>query len=70
MKKVAMLVCVSLMTRVIVDENLTEDELLEEAMKQARPKLIEKITLDGLGDHLESLENDEECPYGTFDDEK
>lgn len=64
MSKIAKLVCVSLMTRVIVDSNLSEDELLEEAMKQARPQFIDKLTNDGLGDHLESIEDDEEMPFG------
>jgi len=70
MAKIAKLVAVSLMTRVIVDENLSEDELLEEAMKQARPQFIDKIANDGLGDHLESIEEDTECPFGTFDSDK
>lgn len=70
MTKIAKLVCVSLMTRVIVEDNLSEDKLLEEAMKQARPQFIDKIENDGLADHLESLEDDEECPFGTFDTDK
>jgi hypothetical protein len=69
MAKIAKLVCVSLMTRVIVDEGLSEDELLEKVMEQARPKLVEKLMNDGLGDHLESLEDDNECPYGTLTDD-
>jgi len=70
MSKIAKLVCVSLMTRVIVDENLSEDELLEVAMKQARPQFIDKLETDGLADRLESIEDDEECPFGTFDTDK
>lgn len=70
MAKVAKLVCVSLMTRVIVDEELSEDELLEKAMKQARPQFVDIIMNDGIGDHLESLEDDDECPFGTFDSDK
>ena len=58
------------MTRVIVEDNLSEDELLEEAMKKARPQFIDKIVNDGLGDHLESLENDEECPFGSIEGDK
>lgn len=65
MKKVAKLVCVSLMTRIVVDENATEEQMME----LARPQLIEKLQEDGLLDHVESIEDDEECPFGTFVDD-
>jgi hypothetical protein len=69
MKKVAKLVCVSLMTRVVVEDGLSEDELLEKAMELARPQLIDKLRNDGLADHLESIEDDVECPFGSFNDD-
>jgi hypothetical protein len=64
MSKVAKLVSVSLMTRVIVDENASESEILE----LAGIKLAEKIQNE-LTEHLESIEDDIECPYDPFYDE-
>lgn len=65
MSLVAKLVCVSLMTRVIVDENASEADILE----LAGVKLAEKIQNE-LTEHVESIEDDIECPYDPqFDDE-
>lgn len=64
MGKVAKLVCVSLMTRVIVDENASEADILE----LAGVKLAEKIQNE-LTEHLESIEDDIECPYDPLYDE-
>lgn len=64
--KVAKLVCVSLMTRVIVDASASEIEILEIAKNQFN----EKIDYE-LSEYLESIEDDEECPYDPeFDGEK
>jgi hypothetical protein len=60
MARVAKLVSVSLMTRVIVND--TDDE--ETIMKKARPQLVEKLQQEGLLDHVESIEDDEEIPFG------
>jgi len=60
MARVAKLVCVSLMTRVIVND--TDDE--EAIMKKARPQLVQKLQEEGLLDHVESIEDDEEIPFG------
>jgi hypothetical protein len=68
--RVAKLVMVSLMTRVIVDDNLTEEQELEQRAEQAKAAFVDKIMNDGLGDHLESIEDDEDCPFGTFDSDK
>ena len=70
MAKVAKLVCVSLMTRVIVDDNPSEEEELAEIAEQVKPVFVDKIMNDGIGDHLESIEPDEECPFGTFDSDQ
>ena len=70
MAKVAKLICISLMTRVIVEENLSEDEELDAIAQQVRTACVDKIKNYGIGDHLESIELDTECPYGTFDGEK
>ena len=70
MSKVAKLVCISLMTRVIVEDGLSEDEELNAIADQVRAKCINQISTDGIGDILESIELDEECPYGTFNTDK
>lgn len=67
MAKVAKLVCVSLMTRVIVEDGLSEDDELDAIANQVRTNLVDKLTNDALGDHLESIELDEECPFGTLE---
>ena len=54
--KVAKLVLCSLMTRVIVEENATEDEII----RASRDKFIDVISTS-LGDNIESIENDVEC---------
>ena len=64
MGKVAKLVSVSLMTRVIVDEDASESEILE----LAGIKLAEKIQNE-LTEHLEDIEDDIECPYDPLYDE-
>lgn len=58
MSKVAKLVLCSLMTRVIVDEYATEDEII----KVSKGKFINSIHTS-LGDNIESIEDDIECPY-------
>ena len=63
MAKVAKLVYISLMTRVVVEDNLTEDEELEAIADQVRVQCVDKIMNDGIGDHLESIELDEQCPF-------
>lgn len=62
--KVAKLVAVSLLTRVVVDENSTDEEIME----KAKSKFVEKINSE-IGEHLEYIVDDEECPYGTFNEE-
>lgn len=67
MAKVAKLVEFSLMVRVIVDENATEDEIIEKAY----PKVQEKINNRELGDNMTFLNNDSDMPFGEgLDDEK
>jgi len=58
--RIAKLVYVSIGTRIIVDD--TDDE--ETIMKKARPQLVKALQEDGLLDHVESIEDDEEIPFG------
>lgn len=56
--KVAKLVYVSMMTRVIVDEDATDEQILE----AAKPRLIDTVQTQ-LGENLEDIVDDTECPY-------
>jgi predicted Zn-ribbon and HTH transcriptional regulator len=58
MKK-ALLVDVSFTIRLIVDENATDDEIIQATY----PKLIERIANEEVGDNVVSIEEDTECPY-------
>jgi hypothetical protein len=57
-KKVVKLVYVSLMTRVVVDDNATDEQIVE----AARSKFIDKVTNE-LFENLEDIVDDKECPY-------
>lgn len=57
-EKTVKLVYVSLMTRVVVDVDATDEEILE----AARPKLLEKVNTE-LMENLEDIVDDVECPY-------
>jgi len=56
--KVAKLVHVSMTTRVVVDK----DASVEEIMEVASLRLIDKLNNEKM-EHLESIEDDIECPY-------
>jgi hypothetical protein len=58
MAKVAKLVYLSMVTRVIVDEDAREEEIVE----AARNRFIDKINTE-LGENTEEIEDDIECPY-------
>jgi hypothetical protein len=58
MKK-AYLVYVSLATRVVVDENTTEQDII----KLANANILDSIITDGIFENVEELIEDEECPY-------
>lgn len=60
--KTAKIVYVSLATRIIVDSNLTEEEQIEEAIRQSKMKLIDKIENE-LYENIQDIFEDTECPY-------
>jgi len=62
MQKIAKLVTITLTTRIIVDTNASEEEIV----KAAQPKFIEKLKNNELMENLEDIVNDTECPFGTF----
>jgi hypothetical protein len=61
--KVAKLVYLSLMTRVIVDENATYEDIVE----AVRPNFRESINDTALGENIEEIIDDEEIPFGELD---
>ena len=64
MKK-AHLVLVSMATRVVVDENATEQDII----KLANAQIIDNIIVDGIFENVEEVLDDYECPYDAdFDD--
>lgn len=64
MGKVAKLVWVGFATRVIVDDNASDEQIMELAM----PRLIDNLMTNGF-ENLESIEDDLECPYDPDFDE-
>lgn len=59
--KVAKLVYVSLLTRVLVEETATDEQIILEAKKGLQAQLD-----NDLSDNVEKIENDTECPFGTL----
>jgi len=59
MSKVAKIVCVSLMTRVIVDENATDEEIVNVAKDNFKKKIEGELV-----ENLEEIYDDEEIPFG------
>lgn len=60
--KVAKLVYYSFVTRVVVEESATDDQIIQ----ASRQNMVEKVQTC-LGENLEEIDDDEECPFGTFD---
>ena len=58
MKKVAKLVYITMATRVIVDEDAQDDEIVEASRKNFILKVKEE-----LHENLEDIVDDIECPY-------
>ena len=65
MKK-AHLVYISMATRVVVDENATEQDII----KLANAQIINNIIADGIFENVEEVLEDNECPYDADFDNK
>lgn len=59
----AKLVYCSFVTRVVVADNATEDQIIQESKDQ----FIQKVR-DDLGENIEEIIEDEECPYNPETD--
>lgn len=64
MAKVAKLVTIVLTTRVVVDENESDENIFEKARPMLKLKAEEEMF-----ENLESIEDDKECPVGTFEED-
>lgn len=64
MKKVAKLVRVMVTTRIIVDENASEDEIMETAL----PRLLDNLQSNAF-ENIEEIVDDVEVPYDPDMDE-
>ncbi len=62
MSKVAKLVYYSFVTRVVVEDDASDDEIVRASKKNMFIKVKSE-----LGENLEDIVDDEECPIGTFD---
>ncbi len=64
----AKLVYFSLATRVVVEDNASEDDVISAAIDRLldTPGMIR----EKLGEGIEEVSDDDECPYGTFDNER
>jgi hypothetical protein len=58
MSKVAKLVTVTFVTRVVVDENASDEQIFEAARPQLKQKAAEEMF-----ENLEEIKDDTECPY-------
>lgn len=66
MAKVAKLVTLVVMTRVVVDDN---ENAADKAAELAVNKIREDYTNYIIQDNVAEIEDDIECPYGTFDND-
>ena len=62
--KVAKLVTASVMTRVVVDSNATQEQIIE----AAKGNLVRNLN-DNIHDNVEEVVDDIECPYSEPEDD-
>ena len=61
----AKLVYVSFITRILVDDNATEEDILDAAKNEFYIKVKNELS-----ENLDKIIDDTECPFGTFDTDK
>lgn len=69
MAKIAKLVMVTFITRVVVDDSV-ENPLEDVEFLECVCESIHNQLLDPISQNIDCVMNDTECPYGTFDWEK
>ena len=70
MEKIAYLVNFAITTRVVVDDDADDRDIARTAIEKLTTAMVE----DGIGsylciDNLGEIEEDTECPYGTFEED-
>ena len=71
MSKKAYLVDFCVRTRVVIDdEGLTKDEFIAKLAELGRKNILKEPEGYLCGDNMVEYEDDEECPFGTFDDDR
>ncbi len=65
MAKVAKLVTVSPIVRVVVEESATDEQIVDAAQSQ----FFEIMRAD-IMEHLEEITDDTECPFGSLPDDR
>ena len=69
MAKKAYLVISTFVTRVIADENLEDENNWKELVNKSEQAIIEKIQNGEIEENIEDVIEDDECPYGSFDND-
>ena len=67
MRKAAKLVTFAITTRVVVEENATDEKIIDVAIDKLHDTNPDEYLI---ADNLDEIRDDTECPYGTFDGEE
>ena len=70
MAKKAYLVISTFVTRVIADENLEDENNWKEMVNRSEQAIIAKIQNGELSENIEDIIEDNECTYGSLDNDK
>lgn len=70
MAKKAYLVISTFVTRVIADENLEDENNWKEMVNRSEQAIISKIQNGELSENIEDVIDDNECTYGSLDNDK
>lgn len=70
MAKKAYLVISTFVTRVIADENLKDENNWKEMVNMSEQAIITKIQNGELSENIEDVIEDNECTYGSLDNDK
>lgn len=69
MAKKAFLVVTTFMSRIVVDEDLENEDNYSELVSQTEERILEKIRNGETSENIEEVFLDEDVPYGTLEGE-
>lgn len=69
MAKKAFLVVTTFMSRIVVDEDLENEDNYSELVSQTEERILEKIRNGETSENIEDVFLDEDVPYGTLEGE-